>query len=298
MISQLEIHHLRTLSTLFKYGTLSTAAEQLGLSQQAVSQQLKKLRLILGDPLFSATGQGMAPSPYARSIQPIIDSVLQQLQQLPLPADIDPRSVSRSVVISATDHAQKVVLASQLQAIRRFAPKLKLLVIPIESAGLTRRMQLGEIDLALTTAGYVPDGLLSRPLFVERYLCVTANETLRRAEPLTLQQLVEYDFVVTSPGTAGLCGSAADWFEQQGYPRHVVISSPSFLMTLELLRQTELVAFIPERMLPVPGLFEVPLQKYPPGFEVVMAWHPNAGQDPVLNWLMEQLQLVAATSMA
>ena len=37
-----------------------------------------------------------------------------------------------------------------------------------------------------------------------------------------------------------------------------------------------MVAFIPSRLLPCEGLFEVPLEKYPPGFQVVAAYPPSA----------------------
>lgn len=42
-------------------------------------------------------------------------------------------------------------------------------------------------------------------------------------------------------------------------------------MALEYLRQSDMVAFMPSRLLPFKGLFEVPLEKYPPGFQVVAA---------------------------
>ena len=56
MIDQLDISHLRTLDALARFPTISAAAEHLDVSQQAVSLQLKKIRTILGDPLFVRTG--------------------------------------------------------------------------------------------------------------------------------------------------------------------------------------------------------------------------------------------------
>ncbi len=70
MIEKLEFNHLRMLSTLYEQGTVSAAAEALDLSQQAVSLQLKRVREILGDPLFVRTGHGMVPTAYGQLIQP------------------------------------------------------------------------------------------------------------------------------------------------------------------------------------------------------------------------------------
>ncbi|MBL1418891.1 MAG: LysR family transcriptional regulator, partial [Alphaproteobacteria bacterium] len=52
MIEKLEIKHLRTLNALYKFGNMSLAAEYLNVSQQAISQQLHKMRDILADELF------------------------------------------------------------------------------------------------------------------------------------------------------------------------------------------------------------------------------------------------------
>jgi DNA-binding transcriptional LysR family regulator len=105
-----------------------------------------------------------------------------------------------------------------------------------------------------------------------------------------LEALVAHDFIVVSPAVAGFEGSAGSWFEQQGLRRRVVASVPSFFIALEYLRQSDMVAFMPSRLLPCEGLFEVPLEKYPPGFEVVAAYHPSAISDPLLSWVLDDVR--------
>ena len=51
-----------------------------------------------------------------------------------------------------------------------------------------------------------------------------------------------------------------------------------------------MVAFLPSRLLPCEGLFEVPLEKYPPGFQVVAAYHPSALSDPLLTWVLDHVR--------
>ena len=118
-----------------------------------------------------------------------------------------------------------------------------------------------------------------------------------RARPLTeagktlpLEALVRHDFIVVSPAMPSFDGSAGGWFEQQGLRRRVVASVPSFFMAQEYLRCSDMVAFLPSRLLPCEGLVEVPLEKYPPGYEVVAAYHPSAEADPLLAWLLERVR--------
>lgn len=300
MIDKLEITHLRTLDALNRFATISAAAEHLDVSQQAISLQLKKIRTILGDPLFVRTGQGMAPTPYAKLIAPHIDQVLVQLNAIPLPVEVRPEQAERTLVISGTDYTQKIVVADLVRYLRVAAPKVKVAVVDIEVSALTRKLHQGEIDLILTVDGYVAPGLLMQPLFTEQYRCVTGNRSLSEGGVMPLAALVEHDFIVTNPGAASFTGSADGWFARQGLRRRVVASAPSFFMALEYLKGSDLVAFMPVRLLPQDGVFEIALPKYPPGYRVVAAYHPNARNDPFLSWLLERVKarLVSATSRA
>ena len=67
-------------------------------------------------------------------------------------------------------------------------------------------------------------------------------------------------------------------------------------MALEYLRQSDMVAFMPSRLLPCEGLFEVPLEKYPPGFQVVAAYHPSAMSDPLLTWVLDHVRAKCGTA--
>ena len=299
MIDKLEITHLRTLDALSRFDTISAAAEHLDVSQQAVSLQLKKIRTILGDPLFVRTGQGMAPTPYAKLIAPHIGQVLAQLNGIPLPFEVRPEHAERTLVISGTDYTQKVIVADLVRVLRREAPKVKVAVVDIEVSALTRKLHQGDIDLIFTVDGYVAPGLVTQPLFIEQYRCVTGNRALAGGV-MPLEQLVEHDFIVTNPGMASFTGSADGWFARQGLQRRVVASAPSFFMALEYLKGSNLVAFMPSRLLPCEGVFEIALPKYPPGYQVVAAHHPNAQNDAFITWVLERVVsgLVSATSRA
>jgi DNA-binding transcriptional LysR family regulator len=290
MIEKLELSHLRMLSAVYEHGTVSAAAEALDVSQQAVSLQLKRVREILGDPLFVRTGQGMVPTAYGQSIRPHVQQVLTLVHAMPMPTSIALQDIERSLSICATDHTQRLIVGDLIRELRRAAPRVRVKVSNIESASLVRRMQEGDIDLALTSNSYVPEGLQSTPLFAERYVCVAGRPLTQGPGAMSLESLVAHDFLVVSPGVPGFDGSAGSWFEQQGLRRRVVASVPSFFMAMAYLQRSEMVAFVPSRLLPCDGLFEVPLEKYPPGFVVVAACLPSALSDPLLAWVLDHLR--------
>ncbi|WP_313083002.1 LysR family transcriptional regulator [Pulveribacter sp.] len=290
MIDKLELNHLRTLDALYALGHMSAAAQRLGVTQQAVSLQLKNLRTLLGDPLFVRTGHGMVPTAYAQSIRAQVGQILQLVSTLPAPQSQALDQLERTLTLCATDYTQQIVVADLVAALREHAPRVRVLVANIEGAALLRRMQQGEIALAFTSSGYVPEGLHSLALFTERYVCASARALAAPGHTLALEALVAHGFVVVSPGVPDLEGSAAAWFARQGLQRRVALSVPSFFMAQQALRRTDLVGFMPSRLMPCEGLVDVPLTQYPPGYQVVAAWHPAAASDPLLAWMLEYLR--------
>ncbi|CAM3813781.1 NADH dehydrogenase transcriptional regulator [Bordetella sputigena] len=59
LLPNLDMDALRTFLTAQQVGSLIRAAEQVGRSQSAVSQQMRKLEVQVGQPLFRRQGRGL-----------------------------------------------------------------------------------------------------------------------------------------------------------------------------------------------------------------------------------------------
>lgn len=289
MLDNLEIHHLKTLEALYYYKSVTNAAEKLNISQQAISLKLNKMRNIFGDQLFLRQDNSLVPTEYTHKILPYVTNVLESIHNIPLPSTLNLYEIKRTLVISATDYAQKVLIAPLLRKLAKEAPNVQLIVCNIEVASLVKKMAIGEIDLAITSYGYVPEGLLVTPIHTESYRCLSGNTSISNTQPMSLKELIEFDFIVTNLGTSNLKGSADYWFEKQNLSRKIVMSAPSFDMTKAFLKNTNMVAFVPSRLLPCDGLNEIILEKYPPGYEVVATYHPRSKDDILINWVLKAM---------
>lgn len=90
----IELTLMRTFLAVYRSGTLTQAAQILGLSQPAVSQQLKALERAVGAPLFVRSARGVTPTPeahvFAEDIaQPldILERVARRRHDLATPRD-------------------------------------------------------------------------------------------------------------------------------------------------------------------------------------------------------------------
>jgi DNA-binding transcriptional LysR family regulator len=63
-----ELNDLRTLLAVLHDGTLTRAAQRLGVTQSALSYQLERMRQRFADPLFVRVGNRMAPTPFTQQM--------------------------------------------------------------------------------------------------------------------------------------------------------------------------------------------------------------------------------------
>ena len=96
-LRQFDLNLLVIFKQLLIDRRVSSTADKLGLSQPAVSNALKRLRVMLKDELFVRTARGMEPTPYALQLVEPISSALDALQNALSQRDsFDPLSSERT----------------------------------------------------------------------------------------------------------------------------------------------------------------------------------------------------------
>lgn len=289
-IRKLEIKHLRVLTALLQQQSLTKAAAQLGITQQAVSEQLRKLRDMFQDRLFIRSSHGVVPTPKAQELEPKIQQILLAVGALSDTDSFTPANLNGVYRICASDYAMRVILPSLLVEVRQHAPNLKIIIRRFESDNVYQLMAVGEIDLALTFPAFIPRSCPSKLLYEERHVCVTARDIAHKFSDLTLAEIAAAPQLVISPSRANLKGSADEWFTAKGFQRNIIMSLPSFSVAPDCIEATGTLAFLPSRMLPHEKLAEVTLPEPLPTFEVIAAWHPRSSQTPTHAWIMEILE--------
>lgn len=289
-ITRLELKQLRLLEALLVHKNASKVAMQMGLTQQAVSEQLKKMRDIFEDELFIRSSYGLIPTVKAEALAVPIQQILLQVEGLFEQDTFDASQLDQVFTISASDYAMLVILPKLLIHIALLAPKLKIIVREFESDNLDTLMTSGAIDLALTFPEFIPKNILCETLFSEQHVCICASNSPLAGKTLPLSQLALLPQIIVSPSRANLKGSHDLWFSQRGLKRNIVMSLPSFSAVISCVAATDRVAFIPARLLPNDQVAVIPLEETPPCFDVIQAWHQRAKRDPLLNWMLAKMR--------
>ncbi len=288
-LDRLDIKQLRIFQALIREKNASKAASQLGLTQQAVSEQLKKLRDVFDDRLFLRKTNGFIPTPHAEALSPEIDKILNDFQILLAPKVFDPKTVKGTFVIAATDYAQQVVLPALISELRVQSPHLKLIIRDFEIDQLHELMENGKVNLAIAFPDYIPESYPLIKLFEEQHICVASRNAVIADKAPSLAEIANYPSIIASPSRPNFKGSIDDWFKQFGLKRNIMVSAPCFSIVPMYLESTDSIAFLPSRAIKGLDLIEIELKQSPEPFDVIAAWHPRYSEDPLQKWVISKL---------
>jgi len=290
-LDRLDIKQLRVFQALIREKNASKAANQLGLTQQAVSEHLKKLRDIFDDRLFLRKTSGFLPTPFADELSHNVDKLLNDFNALLSPSVFDAKTIEGTFVIAATDYAQQVVLPELIATMRQESPHLKLIVRDFEIDKLHDLMESGKVNLAIAFPDYIPDSYPILKLFEEHHVCVASpNSSIAKTTP-SLAEIAHYPSIIASPSRPNFKGSIDDWFKQFGLKRNIVVSAPCFSIVPMYLETTDSIAFLPARAIKGLDLVEISLEQSPDKFDVIAAWHPRYNDDALQKWVISLLDV-------
>jgi DNA-binding transcriptional LysR family regulator len=279
---------LQIFLAIHESGSVSRAAERLGLTQPTLSFSLAKLRAHYGDALFVRAGQRMVPTPFAQDLHGLAAqavSAWRAAAQRRLA--FDPAVAERGFVMAMTDISQIVLLPGLLHALPAIAPGLRIAVRHINEATASD-LEAGTVDLAV---GFMPQlfsGFYKQKLFDERYVCLCAADHPRVGSRLERKRYCAERHVAVLPS-----GTGHQHFEKSlrthGIARDIVLELPSFLGLGATVAGTELLAAAPSRYAAQArkrdGTRTLPLPFKVPPYAVNQYWHERNHGDAGHRWL-------------
>lgn len=296
-IEALDLNLLKALDALLDERSVTRAAQRLSLTQPAVSNMLTRLRDYFNDPLFVRTNHGMLPTLRASELAIPLKKILTDIAVLIKPAEFDPVTAEMTYTIVATDYALKAVIVPLMAVLKQRAPLIRIAVRPVDEERMYQQLSRGEIDLALVTPQTTPDDLHGRPLYYEKYVCVTyRHNPLALAPEITLSQFCEQEHILVS--TEGRFTGVTDKaLSELNMTRRVGMSVNSFMVIPDILRLTDMIAVLPSRLVMADtDLAVIPLPLDVPGFTKSMARHERTHRVPSHQWLRKLIVEVSQPS--
>lgn len=212
---RLTLRQFRVFEAVARHLSFSRAAEELHLSQPAVSMQVRGIETILGVALTEQLGKkiyltdaGREVLHASRAITARLDDLQANLEQL--------RGLDRGRLRLAVTSTVNAVATGILVRFRSRHPGVSIHLDVSNRESVLDQLAANRIDLAIM--GQVPDGLgLEAIRFMDNPLVVIAppDHALARKKQVSLADLASQAFLVREAGS-GTRGAMARFFDARG----------------------------------------------------------------------------------
>lgn len=163
----MKVNQLSYFVTIVEAGSLSAAAQNLGVAQPALSQHIANLEQELDVSLLERSSRGVSTTPAGDLLYEHARTIVRQIER----AETDVRHLGQSpsgeiVVVLAASVSQIVAPALAAAVAERF-PEVNLIIQEGMSINIARLVESGRADLAFVPSAIMPPGVESEHMLIE-----------------------------------------------------------------------------------------------------------------------------------
>lgn len=292
MRNELNLHLLEQFVVLAGTKNFTRAAEELHLSQPALSRAIQKLEDQLGQPLFerkpreiTLTDLGALLLERAKEILKLMEDTFSELSEA---------SRRGRVRLGAIPTIAPYFLPGLLASFARKHPDISVIVQEDTTDTLVKRCSHGEIELAILAQPVIAKHLEIEPLFDEELLLLLPlGHPLESQKKITAESVDGYPFVMLNEAHC-LSENIASFCRKQSV-QPVTVERTSQLATVqELVSLNHGVSIVPEMARRIDTSDRRTYRSFSggkPSRTVAMMWNPGRFQSKAAQALMEHLRL-------
>lgn len=307
-ISRVDLNLLVYLDVLLREQNVTKAANHLGITQPAMSNGLRRLRELFGDPLLVRTSKGMTATERALELKPVVRGVLADIERaVQARSDFAAGDSQRVFRIMASDYAESCLMPRVLRRIRQEAPHVTLDVLTPSDVSFAD-LEQGRLDMAINRFDTLPQSFHQKTLWAEYFACLMNAHNPILSASFTLDSYLDASHIWVSKTGFGVgvgvnpkdvqrLGWVDEALSRMGRKRRISVFTRHYQVAMLLAEQHDLIATLPSRAAWLqkhnPELVvKVPPFDVPP-FELKMAWSPLLQHNPDHRWLRQLVVDVA-----
>ncbi len=286
-LASLDLNLLVALDALLLEANVGRAAMRIGLSQPAASHALRRLRDVLDDPLLVRAGARMELTPRAQALRAPLAQALDQVRGLFMPDEFDAARSERRFRLMMPDLAVELLMPPLMKQLDTVAPHVRIEVVPWRGPAIFHAEFARTIDMVIS----IGDAFKG---FHRQLLYTDADALAVRKEHPAGARLKNKDTFFRARHVAVVNrGQSEDlidtWLHTKKLQRQIALVVPSYIEALHVVARTNLVAFMPRRLIAALSkqlslvTVEPPID---PGIDEQFMFYPTRAQmDPGSIWL-------------
>ncbi len=306
-LAKIDLNLLVYLDTLLRERNVTKAAQQLHITQPAMSNGLKRLRTLLKDPVLVRTSTGMEPTERALKLQPKIRELLLQLEEALQPEHhFEAVNSNRVFRLMVSDYAASSLLPKLLHEMDKLAPHVSLDVMTPSDVSF-HDVENGKIDLAINRFEELPQSFHQKTLWRDEFtVLMRADNPLAKQFDLNAYLSGQHIWVSKTGYGVGVgldpkdvqqLGWVDEALDKLGKKRNIRVFTRNYQIAMLLASEQNLLATLPVRAAhsyqndPNFSLLAPPFAI--PAIELKMIWSPLLHHDASHQWLRKLIVSVA-----
>ncbi|ERK05200.1 transcriptional regulator, LysR family [Serratia fonticola AU-AP2C] len=288
-MDSIDIKHMRVFLLLVREKNVSKVAHRIGISQQAISAYLKRLRSFFPSELFLRKNVGLEATDYAIELAEKFEKIIADVDNLLLQRPFDPHDSNIQFSVMANEYAQLTIIPELLREIHKEAPKISINVTDFNFKTHAETLANGDADLVIGFADHIDAALVRQKLRREYYCCVVRQNSeipnmIASSKPIYSLPVVEF-----SPSTVNIEDIASNFFEESRIKNSVIATLPCYTTLSAFMSYNDVIAFIPSAIGALGNFRELRQGTNVAQFDVAAAWHRKRKGNPQRKWLTDKL---------
>lgn len=233
----LSFRHLRAFVCVARHGSFSRAAEELSVSQPALSLTIRQFEDIVGVQLFTRTTRSVTPTACGREFLPTVEKYLDDFEQSVMQIRARARQQENQVNIALLPSIAIRLLPNAIQEFGKLNPDIRLRLHDDNGRGVQTQVLSGEADFGLCNRWNAHPDLEFLPLLRDRVglICHCDHPLAQRSDPLPWSSLDAHGFIGMADDTAicRLTDNREDLPESVSNPGHRVLTIAALVGLVE-----------------------------------------------------------------
>lgn len=292
-LQNFDLNLLLAFETLFIERGVTRAGNVLGITQAAMSNTLRRLRIIFNDPLFIKEGNRMEPTALALELSGPIEAALKEMRLIFEAESFNPKKSRTIFRLGLVDYSAAILLPTLLERLKVAGPHISLDLIDIGGEDEARFLESGDVDLIFSRFQNVTHKASLKRLYEMRYVCLyRPGHPLIPNGELTLDAFLMADHVHYYP--KGMVTTVVDEaLAQMGKSRRIVARLFSLSMVPFLVNSSDMLAIVPDGVAQCVAeplhLSIAPVPVETPLLRLAVAWHARTHNSAGHVWLRQQV---------
>ncbi len=296
----INLNLLPVLRQLLKTRSVSRTAEELHLTQSAISASLRKLRDLFDDELLVMRGREMVLTKRAERLIAPLEAVMAATEHLIGIPDFDPATESRVFRVASADYITALLAPGLLPYLAEHAPGISMQIV-LGGARTGLDIQQGIVDLIIAPEQINEWLHLSykdadspydyEMVLDDRLVCIAAVDDPAIGERIDLETYLEKQHASFNLRREIHASLEIETVKRLGLEQKNQILLQEFTLLPLIVAETRNLAVIPEtiaaiyaRILPI-RVLEPPVAFEP--LKLVMVWGKAQSRDPAHSWFRE-----------